>query len=240
MSNEPAYLALLLDGPMQSWGFESQFEHRATGPLPTKSGIAGLLCAALGAPKRSGAETEALEAVRASEMLAVAIPRVHPVRRLTDYHTVLDTRRAEGGNNEDAVQSRREYLLDARFGIVLKLSAEWAYRFASALESPVWGIWLGRKCCVPAAPVCGGVWETEEDAVRRLTGGKPLASLTRVRDVGAFEDADDTLRDQPFSFGSPESSGSHLRQYGIRRIRREVPETGGSDERPAPAPENSR
>ena len=44
-------MALLLDGPMQSWGFGSQFERRSTGLTPSKSGVAGLLCAALGLVK---------------------------------------------------------------------------------------------------------------------------------------------------------------------------------------------
>ena len=39
-----------------------------------------------------------------------------PILRLEDYHTVLGTRRASGKMNPDAVVTRREYLLDARFG----------------------------------------------------------------------------------------------------------------------------
>jgi len=50
------YLALMLDAPLQSWGFASRFQRRTTGLHPTKSGIAGLLCAALGVAKGSDAD----------------------------------------------------------------------------------------------------------------------------------------------------------------------------------------
>jgi CRISPR system Cascade subunit CasD len=240
MSSGTGYLALLLDAPMQSWGFGSQFERRTTGLYPSKSGVAGLLCAALGVAKGTDAEAEALGVLGNSEMLAIAMPRAGVVRRMEDFHTVLDTRRASNKPNEDPVITRREYLLDAQFGIVLKLPAEWAQKVAAAVENPVWGIWFGRKCCIPAGPVCRGVWQTEDDAVRQLAGDRPLHVFTRVRDADSFEAATDTLRDQPMSFGSPESSGSHLREYAVRRVRLTVAENGVPDERPASASEDSR
>ncbi len=41
-------LLLRLAGPLQAWGTESRFNTRQTGPLPSKSGVIGLLAAALG------------------------------------------------------------------------------------------------------------------------------------------------------------------------------------------------
>ena len=41
-------LLLRLEGPMQSWGTQSRFRDRDTGLEPSKSGVIGLLCAALG------------------------------------------------------------------------------------------------------------------------------------------------------------------------------------------------
>jgi CRISPR system Cascade subunit CasD len=196
--------------------------------------------AALGAAKGSQLERSALSVLGASEMLAIVVPRSRIVGRIEDFQTVLDTRRASNKANEDPVVTRREYLLDARFGIVLKLPSEWAEKVALALQNPVWGIWLGRKCCIPAEPVYRGVWDTEDDAVRYLLGNKPLRLFTTIRDARSFESATDTLRDQPISFGSPESSGSHLRAYGVRRIYLETAQNGVLDERPAPAPEDSR
>ena len=44
-------LLLRLAGPMQSWGTQSRFTIRDTGYEPSKSGVIGLLCAALGKPR---------------------------------------------------------------------------------------------------------------------------------------------------------------------------------------------
>ena len=44
-------LLLRLCGPMQSWGVQSRFSVRDTGLEPSKSGVVGLLAAALGRPR---------------------------------------------------------------------------------------------------------------------------------------------------------------------------------------------
>lgn len=41
-------LLLRLAGPLQAWGTESKFETRRTEREPTRSGVVGLLMAALG------------------------------------------------------------------------------------------------------------------------------------------------------------------------------------------------
>ena len=41
-------LLLRLKAPMQSWGVSSRFSIRDTGKEPSKSGVIGLFCAALG------------------------------------------------------------------------------------------------------------------------------------------------------------------------------------------------
>ena len=41
-------LLLALEGPLQSWGTSSRFSERGSGLEPSKSGVIGLLCAALG------------------------------------------------------------------------------------------------------------------------------------------------------------------------------------------------
>ena len=55
-------LLMRLAGPMQSWGTQSQFRERDTGLEPSKSGVIGLLCAALGRPREeSVADLAALD-----------------------------------------------------------------------------------------------------------------------------------------------------------------------------------
>jgi len=43
------YLLLWLEGPLQIWGHDSRFGRRDSLPFPSKSGVMGIICAALGA-----------------------------------------------------------------------------------------------------------------------------------------------------------------------------------------------
>jgi CRISPR system Cascade subunit CasD len=238
MSSETVYLALVLDSPLQAWGTSSQFERRTTGLAPSKSGITGMICAAMGLQKGSETETAAIRTIAAAEMLSITVPKSRRMQRLIDYHTVQGTRRASNEPNKQAVETQREYLLDARFALILGLPREFACNTAEALQNPIWGIWLGRKSCIPAEPVCRGVFETEPEALRQLLGDAPLETFTTVRDSHDFENATDSVRDQPVSFGDVSSSGSHLRQYATRRITVISAEMASDNERPQSPPKN--
>lgn len=228
MSVDTAYLALLLDGPLQSWGFASRFQRRTTGLHPTKSGVLGMICAAMGIGKGTDDERQMLPKLAALKMTSIAIPRgvggprsivaePLPVRRLEDFHTVLNTRRASGKMNDDPVVTRRQYLTDARFGVILAGDRSLLQRVATALQDPVWGVWFGRKNCIPAAPICRGVFTTRADAERALIGDIPIEQFTRVEEVADFTAGTDSINDQPVSFGRADSS-SEGRAFAIRRI----------------------
>ena len=57
-----AVLLLKLAGPLQSWGSASRFTDRGTQHEPTKSGVVGLLAAALG--RRRTASVDDLASLR--------------------------------------------------------------------------------------------------------------------------------------------------------------------------------
>jgi CRISPR system Cascade subunit CasD len=232
MSTDPASLALLLDGPFQSWGFASRFQRRATGLHPTKSGVVGLICAAMGLAKGSPDEAATLPALVGLRMTSLLVPRMIrgsagaelPVLRLEDYHTVLDTRRADGSMNKDAVITRRQYLLDARFGVLLEGDRDLLIRVAAALRDPVWGVWLGRKNCIPAAPILIDLAESRQEALEVLLRGAglhpetPMDALSTVTEVEEFAAGTDSIGDQPVSFGEGSSSGTEGRRFVTRRI----------------------
>jgi len=220
------YLALVLDAPMQSWGFSSRFQHRTTGLHPTKSGLIGLLCAALGLAKGSAEERKMLPALAKLKMTSIAIPREVrniaaplPVLRLEDYHTVLGTRRASGKLDSDAVVTRRQYLLDARFGVILAGDHTLLKRVAAALQDPVWGVWFGRKSCLPCSPICCGLFDAELLARRKLIGDRPIEEFTIVAEVENFAEGTDSMSDQPISFGDGTTSGPDKRRFAVRRIK---------------------
>lgn len=217
MSNDTAYLALLLDAPIQSWGFASRFQRRTTGLHPTKSGVIGLICAAMGLAKGAAEERQVLPELCTLSMSSISMPR-HNVRRLEDFHTVLNTRRASGKPNNDPVVTHRQYLLDARFGVLLGGNRALLEKIAAALQDPVWGVWLGRKSCIPSEIICRGVYIDRDAAVRALIGEKAIEQFTVVAEVDNFEDGTDSISDQPVSFGDGTSCGLDKRQFAVRRV----------------------
>jgi CRISPR system Cascade subunit CasD len=217
MSTEKSFLALRLEGPLQSWGFDSQYNRRNTGLMPTKSAIAGICCAALGLSRGSGKEKEFLALFGSVGMTAIAIPRQGtkrelPVRRLQDYHTVQNTKTADG-KNKDCHITRRQYLTDASFGVLLEGNAILLGEIGDALADPKWGIWLGRKTCIPTAPVLVGLKENRDNALCLLIGEKSLESFTRQEEVDNFCDGRDSLPDAAVSFAIEQ------RLFSPRRVR---------------------
>jgi CRISPR system Cascade subunit CasD len=207
MSSDQRFLALRLEGPMQSWGFDSQYNRRNTGLMPTKSAVAGICCAALGLPRGSEQEREFLASFGAVRMTSIAIPKKSigkevPVRRLQDYHTVQNTRRASGAINRDCVLTHRQYLMDADFGVILAGETILLEETAAALADLRWGIGLGRKTCIPSAPILAGLKESYSDALALLIGDQPLESFTRQEEAESFAQGRDSLPDTPVSFAT--------------------------------------
>ena len=148
-------LLLRLAGPMQSWGTQSRFFTRDTGLEPSKSGVIGLLCAALG----WGRETSLEEL--AGLRMGVRVDRAGVMKM--DYQTTgggtlpdgspYGVRRASDTRGE-TVLSDRYYLADADFLVGLESDdAGLLHRIEEALQRPVWQIYLGRKAFVPSVPV---------------------------------------------------------------------------------------
>jgi CRISPR system Cascade subunit CasD len=153
-------LLLRLEGPQQAWGSDSQFEKRMTGREPTKSGVIGLLCAALGKSRieREGDEYPTLRELAALQM-GVRVDAAGSLQ--ADYHTAGNpysdgtggVLTASGKLRTDPVLSTRYYLAGASFLVGLGGELPLLQRLHAALRVPVWQICLGRKAFVPSAPV---------------------------------------------------------------------------------------
>jgi len=198
-------LALYLDGALQSWGYQSRFDRRTSLSYPTRSGILGMLCAALGIDRGDTIGLKRLE-----EHLSITVYTLGRPTMLTDYHTVgggYDRKRqrqcivrtAEGEVGK-TVQTYREYLQDARFGVVIRGPVEILANLCAALGDPKWGVWLGRKSCIPASPILQGLFATEQEALAHLEGLAGRAATRRVAEAAHFGAGTDTLLDRPVEF----------------------------------------
>ncbi|ASU79838.1 type I-E CRISPR-associated protein Cas5/CasD [Actinopolyspora erythraea] len=152
-------LLLRLGAPLQSWGTHSTWNERDTELFPTRSGLIGMLAAALGIPR--GGDLSALRSLR----LLVRIDR--PGHHLVDYHTVGGGRTrkqtvptAKGDYRQQGmgtIVTNRHYLADAVFtvgitGPNLKVLSD----VDNALRSPNWSPFLGRRSCPPDGPLMLG------------------------------------------------------------------------------------
>lgn len=141
-----ATLLLRLQGPMQSWGTTSRFDERDTQLEPSKSGVLGLVCAALGRDRSEPVED--LAALR----MGVRVDREGVPMR--DYQTATGVVSAAGGIDLGrTVVSPRYYVSDAVFLVGLEGHHTLLERIHSALKAPVWPLALGRKSFVPSMPL---------------------------------------------------------------------------------------
>lgn len=178
---EPGLL-LRLAGPLQSWGEHSHFNDRDTARFPTRSGITGLLAAAMG--RRRGEPIDDLT------RLSVTVRADRPGVLLRDLHTVggglpasQTVTTAEGKKRRGdtgTLLSHRAYLADAVFTVALTSTpaardprdAALLTECAEALRHPHWPPYLGRRSCPPEGPVLLG---ESDDALRHLVH-LPLAA----------------------------------------------------------------
>lgn len=222
------YLIFTLSGPMQAWGTVAVGEVRPVASHPTRSGVLGLLAAALGVRRE---ESERLASLEASSR--VAVREDAPGSRLIDYHTVqapqekrkrtVYTRRDElvsmldPDERPNTLLSRREYLMDASFTacVWLEGQAPWTPAdLAEALREPAFVPFLGRKCCPVARPFAPKVVEAgdvgEAFAVYAPQDGRPGGPIWSDAGHGLGPDFENhAVRDAVIDHGR--------RLFGLRR-----------------------
>lgn len=222
-----AILLLRLTAPMQSWGVMSRFSRRDTGKEPSKSGVIGLLCAALGISRDDANADNPLFAELIKTKMGVLVLREGVLQ--SDYHTAQNIAIASGGTRKPTELSTRFYLADADFLVALESeNRETLGTIQTALKNPQWQLFLGRKAFAPAAPVFfrEGVITTEkslEDFLRSRElkeildeyniefGAKSFDVHGRNRLIVETNDGSETRPDVPLSFAA--------RRFTNRRVK---------------------
>ena len=142
-------LLLRLAAPLQSWGIDSKFDIRRTGREPSKSGVIGLICAALGIKRDDDDMVSQLATLRFG------------VRVDKEGHFVRDFHMVRPKKGEPYV-TNRYYLADAEFLVGFEsVDEELLKKIEYALLNPVFPLYLGRRSCPPTGRLCLGIRKLE-------------------------------------------------------------------------------
>lgn len=215
-------ILMWLEAPLQSWGADSKFYRRETLPFPTKSGVAGLLCCALGA---GGEQKELLSELSLTLMTTLSFIRrdasleMNSKQFLCDFHMVgsgynekdsweklLIPKKDDGKSPTNNIGSKityRYYLQNAFFAVILEAPRSLANNLGEALQNPVWDLYLGRKNCVPTDFIYRGLFDSKDEAIENallIANEKSLIEEFRVLE-GEHEGESMTLNDVPLQFG---------------------------------------
>jgi len=221
-------LLLELAGPMQAWGSRSRFATRATELAPTKSGVIGLIAAALGMERTSSLER--FDALR----FGVRIDQPGRIER--DFQTA---RTIDG--TASMPLSNRYYLADAVFLVGLEADeAAQLKAFAAAVGRPMFPLFLGRRAFPPAGPIPTEVvelplidalrtaaWRARERHRRTL---REQVTLELVLDAEPGTPKAESIRDVPRSFDP------RRREYDWRDVRRDSVSISNPDAIPKSTP----
>lgn len=198
-------LLLRLAAPLQAWGTDSKFEVRRTNREPSKSGVIGLLAAALGL--RRDADLSELSALR----FGVRVDRNGEV--IKDFHMAKA--------DKTSYLTYRYYLSDAIFLVGLESEdRNFLEKIERALRNPCFPLFLGRRSCPPTLPLVLGIREDVlETALRgEENQNKDLKSIQQSHryirlDCGVGEQEGAVVQDLPISFNPMK------REFGYRRAK---------------------
>lgn len=186
-------LLITLAGPQQAWGSRSRFATRDTERAPTRSGVIGLVAAAMGLERTSPLDRFA------PLRFGVRIDRPGQVER--DFQTA---RTLDGKTSMPL--SQRHYLADAVFLAGLESDDPILLEeMQSALRRPRYPLYLGRRAFPPAGPirttiVAAPLRDALRDAPLRGGGAEASGPLELIVDAELGEEPDLTLDDIPVSF----------------------------------------
>ena len=237
--NQNQTLLMWLEGPLQSWGCDSRYGRRESLSFPTKSGVEGLICAALGA---KGPQDELLQILASYPMKVIAyqVPG-QPQEFMRDFQTVgngydskdpfelLFIPKTSEGKNAVGGGSKityRYYLQGMAFAVLLELPMDLSEIVSQALIEPVYFLSLGRKSCAPSDWIYQGTFSTRGEAeitAEQVAARKHLSRCFSVIEGQYPEDGEVlVLNDVASRFGKQ-------KQY----VQRFVTIVASSDEEPA-------
>ncbi|WP_303964194.1 type I-E CRISPR-associated protein Cas5/CasD [Succinatimonas hippei] len=221
-------LLLWLEGHLQSWGYDSKFGVRETLPFPTKSGVIGLICCALG---EKDPQDDFLKELASSTMEVKAYKNKFNDKTeqglsliMRDFQTIgtnydesdpfknlMIPKKSDGTKpvGSGAVLTYRYAIQNGKFAVFLEYEKDLAQAVYKALQKPRWDLYLGRKSYIPTEFIAQGIFNSKEEASQKLRQLAEIKKLTEDFSVVEGKNCDDCdvllLNDVPVSFGRRKS-----------------------------------
>jgi|LSQX01.3.fsa_nt_gb CRISPR system Cascade subunit CasD len=208
-------LLLRLASPLQSWGVDSKFNRRETEKFPTKSGVIGMMAAALGRKRDEGIDD--LRKLR----FGVRIDQEGSLMR--DFHMVHEEAFWRKGEVKYSHLTNRYYLSDAIFLVGLEGEPNFLQCLEQAIRNPVFPLFLGRRSCPPEGKLSLGIREgldlltalQNEPWIGQEHAGRWQASVISLQIV---TDATSIDRESYFQRDDPVAFHHDHRQFAFRSV----------------------
>ena len=187
------HLLLCLEGPLMAFGGETIDNLGVIRDFPAQSMLTGLIANALGWRREDSAEHDRLQA-----RLVFGARLNRAGTRLTDFQTAELRKDDKGWTTSGEPEGRsggdksykgqhlryRDYHADAAVLIALRLDpadeSPTLEDVVDALQRPARPLFLGRKPCLPTAPLIAG-WCDAPNILTSLQEAVPLVTSTRQR-----------------------------------------------------------
>lgn len=200
-------------GPMQSWGTRSRFDTRDTEIAPSKSGVIGLVAAALGRGRS--------EPVTDLAKLRMGVRMDKEGVLMRDYHTAQNVVKADGSGLQETALSERHFIADAVFLVALEGGDRHLLTtIDGALERPHWPLALGRRSFPPSQPVYLRPPDDPEPIVKQSLE-EALVDCQRLVKDGEDKTVRYVIEDEAgeqFWFDQPTSNFAD-RAFAMRKVR---------------------
>lgn len=195
-----------LEGPFQSWGEGPENENeKKTLTFPTRSGVSGIILAAMGL---TGPQREFLERLSHGKMEVTSWSKGYEMSILTDQEEDVDD------DGQVIGEYKVEYLQNAAFTVIFEVDSMIADKIGEALHESI--VTLGREDCIPSEHVYEGVvssWTEAHEKEEELMKGYTRTFIVSEVDH-EIPGLTRRLFDVPVSFGKNDE-----REFGDRLVK---------------------
>jgi CRISPR system Cascade subunit CasD len=177
-------LVLKTEG-LSAYGLQTFDIHRRVNHFPTRSAIIGLLAAALGITRNEHNKLYEL-----SENVVTAVQVNNAGEKMMDYHTVQNFRSPMGKIQRGTKPTFREYWCDSEHTFAICTNDELAKKLCEAVQSPIFTMFQGRKCCPLTRPIFEDFLIADNPAIalkKRAVRGQIFSDIEGANQVATLQ-----------------------------------------------------